>query len=60
MVLLNCSWINGHSMTQSLKPLLLFETRAPCIGSGISNDVLTVFKVETGKGYAQFEEVIFA
>ena len=60
MVLLNCFWINGHSMTQSHKPSLLFETRAPCIRSGIPNGVLTAFTEETGKEYEQFEEVIFA
>ena len=47
-------------MTQSLELSLLFKTRAPCMGSGIPNDVFTVFTEESGKEYEQFVEVILA
>ena len=60
MVLSNCSWMKGHSMTQSFEPSLLFKTRAPCIESGIPNDVITVFTEEFGKEYEQLVVVILA
>ena len=61
VVLLNCSSLNAHSMTQLVESFLFIKTLGLSIGSGTPNDVEIDFTGETGKDSEEhFSEVILA